>query len=263
MNDAPRHLLGLRGMTAEEIRGLLARASAFLDGAEAGEALAGRTVAMLFAENSTRTRGSFTVAAHRLGAGVLDFSAGSSLSKGETFTDTARTLEAMGTDAIVVRSAQSGAPHLVARSVLCSVVNAGDGRHQHPTQGLLDALAFARATGRVGDRVGGFDFTGTTLAVVGDIASSRVARSDAAAFGALGRVRGLDQVNIEVDCSDMGRAALEHGLHQPDRLAGLALGRPSVGLPIIPRLGVHNRFGGERQDMVVAGMCCGDLLHGP
>jgi aspartate carbamoyltransferase catalytic subunit len=178
-----RHLLQLKGMDAAEMRAILTRAGAIMDGAQPGRPLAGRTVATVFIEDSTRTRTSFSLAARRLGAEAIDLSgAGTSLSKGESLSDTARTIEAMGVDAIVVRAKQAGAPHLMARAVRCSILNAGDGRHEHPTQGLLDVLALARAKGRTG----AFDLTGLTVAIVGDVVSSRVARSDVAAMTALG-----------------------------------------------------------------------------
>lgn len=171
----PRHLLQLRGMNADGIRSLLSAAQAHDGMKPEGAALAGRTVATLFLEDSTRTRTSFQLAARRLGAEVVDLSGvGLSTSKGETLADTARTIEAMGVDAIVVRASQAGAPHLIADSVRCGVLNAGDGRHEHPTQGLLDALALARAKNLTGT----FDFSGLTFAIVGDLGASRVARSD-------------------------------------------------------------------------------------
>ena len=135
--------------------------------------LAGRTVANLFFEDSTRTRCSFTLAARRLGADVLDLtSAGSSVSKGETIVDTALNLQAMGVDAFVVRCAASGGPHMIAAAVDVPVINAGDGKHEHPTQGLLDAMTLRQSLG---------DLKGRTIGIVGDIVSSRVARS--AMFG--------------------------------------------------------------------------------
>jgi aspartate carbamoyltransferase catalytic subunit len=148
--ENPRHLLQLEGVGADAIRSLLVRAAGLSDGAmrPVDASLRGRTVATLFLEASTRTRTSFQLAATRLGAEVVDLSgSGLSVSKGETLADTALTIEAMGVDAIVVRASQSGAPHLIADAVACGVVNAGDGRHEHPTQGLLDALALARAKG--------------------------------------------------------------------------------------------------------------------
>jgi len=181
--EHPRHVLQLRGMASGAVRGLLARAVAFDGAGPAGGSLSGMTVATLFLEASTRTRTSFQLAARRLGAEVVDLSGvGLSTSKGETLADTARTIEAMGVDAIVVRSGQAGAPHLIADSVCCGVLNAGDGRHEHPTQGLLDALALARAKSLTDT----FDFSGLTYAIVGDISASRVARSDIAVMAALG-----------------------------------------------------------------------------
>lgn len=158
-----------------------------MNGAAAGEGVpAGRSVALLFEENSTRTRGSFTAAAHRLGLGVIDLSSGTSLSKGESIADTARTIAAMGAGALVIRSSRCGAAQIAARAVGVPVINAGDGKHEHPTQGLLDALAFSRATGTEAAKPDRFDFSGLTLAIVGDAASSRVARSDIACFAMLG-----------------------------------------------------------------------------
>lgn len=137
--------------------------------------LRGRTVVNLFFEDSTRTRASFQLAASRLSADVLDMSAkGSSVSKGETLRDTARNIEAMGVDVIVCRHQLSGAAVQLSRSVNCSVVNAGDGQHEHPTQGLLDAYTIAKRLGRFDS----LDFSGLTVAIVGDIAHSRVARSN-------------------------------------------------------------------------------------
>jgi aspartate carbamoyltransferase catalytic subunit len=123
----------------------------------------------MFFENSTRTRSSFSLAARRLGAGTLDFSSStSSVSKGETVIDTAKNIEAMGIDCVVVRHRTPGTPHLLAQNLNCAVVNAGDGPHEHPTQGLLDILTIRRQKGRI---------EGLTVALVGDIAHSRTARS--------------------------------------------------------------------------------------
>lgn len=142
-------------------------------------ALRGRTVASLFFEDSTRTRISFETAAKRLSADTLSFSAGSSsLSKGESLLDTARTVEAMGADALVVRHRSAGAPARVASWVSVPVINAGDGCHEHPTQALLDAFTLARLRGP--------SLEGFHLAIVGDVAHSRVARSNVKALTALG-----------------------------------------------------------------------------
>jgi aspartate carbamoyltransferase catalytic subunit len=142
-------------------------------------ALRGKTVASLFYEDSTRTRLSFETAAKGLGADTMTFSVStSSVKKGESLLDTVQTIEAMGVDAIVVRHAAAGASHRVASWTGASVVNAGDGRHEHPTQALLDAFTLRRHRGPSLD--------GCRVAIVGDIANSRVARSNVVAFRALG-----------------------------------------------------------------------------
>jgi aspartate carbamoyltransferase catalytic subunit len=165
--------------TAEELRSLADRPIKKLP------ALRGRTVVNLFFEDSTRTRISFEAAAKRLSADVINFSAkGSSLSKGESLKDTALTLEAMGCDAVVIRHGASGAPHRLANSgwVRASVVNAGDGTHEHPTQALLDAFTMWR---HLGPRNGG-TLDGQRIAIVGDVLHSRVARSNALLLHTLG-----------------------------------------------------------------------------
>src|SRR5512135_1540164 len=140
--------------------------------------LRGRTVVNLFFEDSTRTRTSFEIAAKRLSADVINFSArGSSVSKGESLKDTALTLEAMGSDAVVIRHGLSGAPHRLAGWIRGSVVNAGDGTHEHPTQALLDAYTMRRRLGRT---------EGLRVAIVGDILHSRVARSNVLLLDTLG-----------------------------------------------------------------------------
>jgi aspartate carbamoyltransferase catalytic subunit len=182
VTPASRSLLGLEGLPAEALRELLNAAH------EMGQrppraTLAGRIVVNLFFEDSTRTRMSFSIAARRLGAEVVDLlGSGSSVSKGETLIDTARNVEAMGVAAIVVRARQSGAAAMIARHVSCPVINAGDGRHEHPTQGLLDIYTLAESHGRLGS----FDLRGLRVAIVGDAAASRVARSAIAGMTTLG-----------------------------------------------------------------------------
>lgn len=182
-----RDLLGIEPLDAAAIRFVLETAKGF-EGVSTRSvkkvpALRGRVVVNLFFEDSTRTRASFTLAAQRLSADVLDFAAkGSSVSKGETLADTAKNIEAMGVDAIVCRHHLSGAAVKLSQSVNCSVINAGDGQHEHPTQALLDAYTLARRTGRDD----GFDLTGLTVAIVGDIAHSRVARSNVLCLTRLG-----------------------------------------------------------------------------
>jgi aspartate carbamoyltransferase catalytic subunit len=181
------HLLGLEDLSAEDIRFLLTTALGF-EGVSTRSvkkvpALRGRVVVNLFFEDSTRTRASFNLAASRLSADVLEMAGkGSSVSKGETLVDTARNIEAMGVDVIVCRHHHSGAAAHLARSVQCSVINAGDGQHEHPTQGLLDSLTIAKRK-NLTDR---FDFSGLTVAIVGDIAHSRVARSNVHCLRKLG-----------------------------------------------------------------------------
>ena len=169
-----RHLLGLEDLSAEEITLILDKAEVFkramADGQRKIPLLTGKTCVNLFFENSTRTRNSFSLAARRLGADTLDFSAStSSLSKGETFIDTAKNIEAMGVDLVVVRHRTPGTPHLLAQNLRCGVINAGDGPHEHPTQGLLDIMTIRQRKGRL---------AGLTVALVGDIAHSRTARSN-------------------------------------------------------------------------------------
>ncbi len=158
--------------TAEELAQMAARPIKKLP------TLRGRTVVNLFFEDSTRTRISFEAAAKRLSADVINFSAkGSSVAKGESLKDTALTLEAMGADAVVIRHSASGAPHRLAGWVKGSVVNAGDGSHEHPTQALLDAFTMRRRLGRLG---------GLRVAIVGDVLHSRVARSNVLLLSTLG-----------------------------------------------------------------------------
>ena len=169
-----RHLLGLEHLTAQEIELILDYADKLQEATHQGrrklDLLKGRTVANLFFDISTRTRNSFSLAAKRLGADTVEFSSsGSSVAKGETLIDTAKTIEAMLVDAVVVRHSSPGTPHLLSRSLNCSVINAGDGPHEHPTQGLLDILTIRRRRGSL---------RGLTVALVGDIAHSRTARSN-------------------------------------------------------------------------------------
>ncbi|MCH2153210.1 MAG: aspartate carbamoyltransferase catalytic subunit [Phycisphaerales bacterium] len=178
------HLLGLEELDRDQLLTLLEDASSLLpiarNEAPARTDLAGQIIATLFFENSTRTRMSFTLAARKLGADILDLNAStSSTAKGETLLDTALNIEAMGVDAMVMRCAASGGPQLVADHVQVPIINAGDGRHEHPTQGLLDALALQQHFGRP-------TLEDLTIAIVGDIASSRVARSNAFGLTTLG-----------------------------------------------------------------------------
>jgi aspartate carbamoyltransferase catalytic subunit len=181
------HLLGIEALSPADIDTVLDRADYWLERGrtndrKAADILHGRTVINLFFEASTRTRTSFEIAGKRLGADVVNITAsGSSVSKGETLLDTAKNLEAMRADALIVRHSSSGAAEYLSHRVECAILNAGDGAHEHPTQALLDALTIRRAKGRL---------EGLTVAICGDISHSRVARSNALLLGKKGaRVR--------------------------------------------------------------------------
>jgi aspartate carbamoyltransferase catalytic subunit len=177
MSAEHRHLLGIADLSAEDIERLLTLTDSFVEVSRRRmpkvPALQGRTVTWLFYEDSTRTRLSFEQAAKRLSAATLSFS----VNKGESVRDTVETIEAMGVDAIVVRHRSSGVPHQIAQWVSGSVINAGDGWHEHPTQALLDCYT-------IREHLGGLD--GRRIALVGDVNHSRVARSDVLAFTKLG-----------------------------------------------------------------------------
>ncbi len=177
-----KHLLGLRELNAEEITYILDTAKGFEQistrSVKKAPPLRGRVVVNLFFEDSTRTRNSFALAANRLSADVIEFTKkASSVSKGETLLDTAKNMEAMGIDIVVVRHSAGGAPRFLSRSINACVVNAGDGFCEHPTQGLLDAYTIRKIKGTL---------EGLKIAIVGDIAHSRVARSDMWAMTKLG-----------------------------------------------------------------------------
>lgn len=177
-----KHLLGLRDLSAEQISFILDTAEGFEQistrSVKKAPPLRGKVVVNLFFEDSTRTRTSFALAANRLSADVIEFTKkSSSVSKGETLLDTARNLESMGIDIVVIRHSAAGAPKLLSRSINACVVNAGDGYCEHPTQGLLDVYTIRKHRGSL---------KGLKIAIVGDIAHSRVARSDMWAMTKLG-----------------------------------------------------------------------------
>jgi aspartate carbamoyltransferase catalytic subunit len=190
VSGEPRHLLSVADLGADGIDEVMDVSDSFVEVGERAipkvPALRGRTVVSLFYEESTRTRLSFETAARRLSADVMNFSvSASSVKKGESLRDTVQTIEAMGVDAMVVRHSSAGVPWQVASWVGCSVVNAGDGWHEHPTQALLDCFTIRRQlrlrTGR--DNAG---LSGLCVAIVGDVKHSRVARSNVLAFSLLG-----------------------------------------------------------------------------
>jgi len=230
-----RHLLGIEGLSREAIVGLLDRADTFVDVNrqidKKQSQLRGRTQINLFFEASTRTQSSFELAGKRLGADVMNMSvSSSSIRKGETLIDTAITLNAMHPDILVVRHHASGAVELLARKVDCSVINAGDGSHEHPTQALLDALTIRRNKGRI---------EGLTVTICGDITHSRVARSNILLLNTMGaRVRavgpstllppGLERMGVEV-FRDM-----REGLRDADIVMMLRLQRERMSGSFVP-----------------------------
>jgi aspartate carbamoyltransferase catalytic subunit len=180
--DWPKDLIDLRGLSAAHLTAILDAAESFREVSEREikkvPTLRGKLVVLFFHENSTRTRLSFEIAAKRLSADTLSLSSsGSSMAKGETLLDTAKNIEAMAPDALVIRHSASGAPSFLGKRLKCPVLNAGDGAHAHPTQALLDLLTIRRHKGRV---------EGLKVAIVGDIAHSRVARSDLLGLRAMG-----------------------------------------------------------------------------
>jgi aspartate carbamoyltransferase catalytic subunit len=177
-----KDILGMNDLSVEEINLILDTADSFLEVStreiKKVPTLRGKTIINLFYEASTRTRTSFEIAGKRLSADTINMSAStSSVVKGETLVDTARNLEAMNPDVIVIRHAAAGAPHMLARLIKPSIINAGDGAHEHPSQALLDMLTIRMKKGRL---------SGLKVAIVGDIAHSRVARSDIYGFKKMG-----------------------------------------------------------------------------
>jgi aspartate carbamoyltransferase catalytic subunit len=257
-----RHLLGIEGLRESDILALLDSAEehiAFNRRIEKkSSALRGRTQINLFFEPSTRTQSSFELAGKRLGADVMNMSvAASSVKKGETLIDTAATLNAMRPDVIVVRHAQAGAVHLLARKVDCAVVNAGDGAHEHPTQALLDALTIRRNKGRIAR---------LTVAICGDILHSRVARSNILLLGALGaRVRviapstllpvGIERFGVEV-YRDM-----REGLRDVDIVMMLRLQRERMAGAFVPSTREYYRYFGLDADKLAVARPDALVMH--
>jgi len=238
-----RHLLGLEGMSAEAITAILDTAASFKEISERDikkvPTLRGKTVINLFYESSTRTRTSFEIAAKRLSADTINLSASaSSVSKGETLADTARNLEAMRPDALVVRHPLSGACALVARHVTCPIVNAGDGCHEHPTQALLDCLTIREHRGQI---------AGLTVAVVGDLLHSRVGRSNVHALRALGATVRLvgPPTLLPPEFATMGcdvHTRLEDGVRDADVIMMLRIQRERLGGIFFPSLDEYSHY---------------------
>ncbi len=230
-----RHLLGIEGLHPRDISALLDLAESYVllnrSGKTRRDVLRGRTLINLFFEDSTRTRTSFELAGKRLGADVINMSVStSSVSKGETLLDTAATLNAMNCDLLVVRHKASGAPALLAQKVDAAVINAGDGMHEHPTQALLDALTIRRNKGTL---------AGLTVAICGDIAHSRVARSNLLLLTAMGsRVRVVGPPTLIPSGIDQFGATVFHdmreGLRDADIVMALRLQTERMNAGLIP-----------------------------
>ncbi len=257
-----RHLLGIEALSAAEIGRLLDLANSYADlpkdDERARKVLRGRTVINLFFETSTRTSTSFELAAKRLGGDVLTMSVGtSSIKKGETLLDTAMTLNAMKPDVMVVRHSESGAVNLLSQKVDGSVINAGDGRHEHPTQALLDALTIRRRLGRL---------DGLLVAICGDILHSRVARSNIILLSKMGaRVRviapltllpsNIDRMGVEV-FTDMRK-----GLKDVDIVMMLRLQLERMQGAYVPSTREYFRFFGLDYDKLAAAKPDALIMH--
>jgi len=243
MAFAQRHLLGLEGMSAEALSALLDSAASFKEISERDikkvPTLRGKTVINLFYENSTRTRTSFEIAAKRLSADTVNISASSSsASKGETLVDTARNLEAMRPDAIVLRHPMSGAPHLLARHMTCPIINAGDGCHEHPTQALLDLLTIRERRGQI---------AGLTVAIVGDLRHSRVGRSNLHALRALGATVRLvgPPTLVPREFASLGATIhprLADGVRDADVVMMLRIQRERMGANFFPSVEEYSQY---------------------
>lgn len=245
MNFNPKHILGIRDLTAEELTFILDTAESFKEintrQIKKVPTLRGKTIVNLFFEASTRTRTSFEIAGKRLSADTINISASSSsVVKGETLEDTAKNIEAMHPDIIVMRHSASGACDYLAARLDCSVVNAGDGMHEHPSQALLDAFTIRQHKGKI---------EGLTVAIVGDITHSRVVRSNIYCLTKLGaRVRiagpgtmlppGLERLGCEVFNN------LEDAIRDADCVMMLRIQRERQGATLIPSVREYSRFFG-------------------
>lgn len=240
-----KDLLGLKDLTAEEIRYILKNAQTMKyilqQNNKKTPHLQGKSVVTLFYENSTRTRLSFEMASKYMGASAANVSAStSSVRKGETLIDTARTIDAMGTDVIILRHSMSGAPHLIAKNVKASVINAGDGMNEHPTQALLDAFTIM-------EHKGGFE--GLRVAIVGDIMHSRVVRSNIYALTKLGASvaiggpatllpKGIENLGVEVYDN------VQEALLDADVVMGLRMQLERQQSGLVPSVREYARFFG-------------------
>ncbi|OGQ44695.1 MAG: aspartate carbamoyltransferase [Deltaproteobacteria bacterium RIFCSPLOWO2_02_44_9] len=246
-----KDLLGIEELERDEIELILSTAESFKEVSDREikkvPTLRGRTIINLFYEASTRTRTSFEIAAKRMSADTINIStSSSSIAKGETLKDTAKNLEAMNPDCIVLRHSSSGAPHILARLVKCSVINAGDGSHEHPSQALLDMLTVKERFGRI---------EGLKIAIVGDISHSRVARSNIYGFIKLGAkvsVAGPPTM-MPAGVEDMGcsvRYRIEDVIGDADVIMVLRIQLERHKVPLFPSVREYSRlFGLDRQKL--------------
>ncbi len=257
-----RHLLGIKGLSPVDVEGLLDRADAAValsrQPNKKAATLLGRTQINLFYEASTRTQASFELAGKRLGADVMNMSvAQSSVKKGETLIDTAMTLNAMHPDVLVIRHGSAGAAALLAQKVTCSVINAGDGQHEHPTQALLDALTIRRAKGSL---------SALTVAICGDVLHSRVARSNIILLNLMGaRVRvvapstllpsGIEHMSVDV-FNDM-----QAGLKNADVVMMLRLQRERMAGAYVPSVREYFHFYGLDEQKLKAAKPDALIMH--
>jgi aspartate carbamoyltransferase catalytic subunit len=269
MTEAPspplyphRHLLGIGDLSKPDIELLLERAEAAVAVSRQSEkkksTLRGRTQINLFYEASTRTQSSFELAGKRLGADVMNMSvASSSVKKGETLIDTAMTLNAMRPDILIIRHQSAGAAALLAQKVGCSVVNAGDGAHEHPTQALLDALTIRRKKG---------DLAGLVVAICGDVLHSRVARSNIILLNAMGaEVRvvapstllpaGIARMGVTVSSS------MKKGLEGADVVMMLRLQRERMAGAFVPSVREYFRYFGLDAERLKAAKADALVMH--
>jgi len=260
-----RHMLGLDGMSREDIQLILDTAVSFREVLDRPikkvPPLQGKTIANMFFENSTRTRLSFELAERRLSADVLGFQAtGSSVSKGETLKDTARNIEAMKVDMVVMRHSAAGAPHYLSRVIEANVINAGDGGHEHPTQALLDMYTIRERLGRI---------EGLHVCIVGDISHSRVARSNIYGLITMGaRVSVCGPATmIPREAAELGVEVYHHiddVLPTVDALNVLRIQLERDAGRLFPTLReYHNYYGITRQRLEKAGRAITILHPGP
>jgi aspartate carbamoyltransferase catalytic subunit len=246
-----RHIFGIEQLSVEDIHHILSTARSFKEISERPikkvPTLRGKTIINLFFESSTRTRLSFEIAAKRMSADTFNIAAStSSTTKGETLIDTARNLEAMRPDIIIIRHASSGAPLLLSRHINASIINAGDGAHEHPSQGLLDMMTIIEHKGKI---------DGLTIAIIGDIAHSRVARSDIIGFTRLGasvRVAGpatfmpsgIGQLGVRT-CGSVAEA-----VDGADVVMALRIQHERLKDPLIPSLREYAAFFGVNRKLL-------------